>query len=308
MSDDPIVLRDVEEIRSYTVERPLGFVPTMGYLHEGHLSLVRRAREECATVVVSVFVNPLQFGPGEDFERYPRDLERDTALAKVAGTDALFMPEVAALYPEGFATEVRVRGVEDVLEGAARSGHFAGVATVLAKLLNIVGPERMYMGQKDAQQAFLVGRMIRDLNFPTQLVVCPTVREPDGLAMSSRNVYLSGEEREAAAAIPRALFAARDAGSADPDILEKTVREILASEPIIALEYVSANDAATLGPVTPGTVEILLSLAARVEDPAHRQRGNKAVEVRQVLRLSSSLAVGNFTKSAVADNIRLGRT
>jgi pantoate--beta-alanine ligase len=251
-------------MRSYTIKKPLGFVPTMGYLHEGHLSLVRRAREECATVVVSIFVNPLQFGPGEDFERYPRDLERDTALAKVAGTDALFMPEVAALYPEGFATEVRVRGVEDILEGAARPGHFAGVATVLAKLLNIVGPERMYMGQKDAQQAFLVGRMIRDLNFPTQLVVCPTVRESDGLAMSSRNVYLSGEEREAAAAIPRALFAARDTGSADPDILEKTVREILTSDPLIAPEYVSANDAATLGPVTPGTLEILLSLAAHI--------------------------------------------
>src|SRR5919199_406417 len=264
MSDDPIVLRDVEEMQSYTIEKPLGFVPTMGYLHEGHLSLVRRAREECATVVVSVFVNPLQFGSGEDFTRYPRDPERDTLLAKEAGADAMFMPEAAELYPEGFATEVRVREVEDVLEGAARPGHFAGVATVLAKLLNIVGPERMYMGQKDAQQTFLVGRMIRDLNFPTQLVVCPTVREPDGLAMSSRNVYLSGEEREAAAAIPRALFAARDTGSGDPDILEKTVREILPSEPLIALEYVSANDAATLGLVTPGTVEILLSLAARV--------------------------------------------
>src|SRR5919199_2924461 len=241
MSDDPIVLRDVEEMRSYTVEKPLGFVPTMGYLHEGHLSLVRRAREECATVVVSVFVNPLQFGPGEDFERYPRDLERDTALAKAAGADALFMPEVATLYPEGFATEVRVREVEDVLEGAARPGHFAGVATVLAKLLNIVGPERMYMGQKDAQQAFLVGRMIRDLNFPTQLVVCPTVREPDGLALSSRNVYLDRKERAAAAAIPRALFAAQDAGFADPVALEKTVREALVSEPLVALEYVSAN-------------------------------------------------------------------
>src|ERR687885_663866 len=172
MSDDPIVLRDVEEMRSYMVEKPLGFVPTMGYLHEGHLSLVRRAREECATVVVSVFVNPLQFGR-----------------------------------------------VEDVLEGAARPGHFAGVATVLAKLLNIVGPQRMYMGQKDAQQAFLVGRMIRDLNFPTEPVVCPTIREPDGLAMSSRNAYLRREERSAAAVIPRALFAARDTGSTDPRAL-----------------------------------------------------------------------------------------
>ena len=236
----------------------------MGYLHEGHLSLVRRAREECATVVVSIFVNPLQFGPGEDFTRYPRDPERDTALAKEAGADALFMPETNELYPEGFATEIRVRGVEDILEGAARPGHFTGVATVLAKLLNIIDPETMYMGQKDAQQAFLVGRMIRDLNFPTRLAVCPTVREPDGLAMSSRNVYLKKDERSAAAAIPRALFAARDTGSTDPEVLEETVREALAAKPLIALEYVSANDAATLGPVTPGTVEILLSLAARV--------------------------------------------
>jgi pantoate--beta-alanine ligase len=264
VNDEPVVLRGVEEMRAFAARRPLGLVPTMGYLHEGHLSLVRRAREECAAVVVSIFVNPLQFAPGEDFERYPRNAEQDTAFAKEAGADALFMPEVAALYPEGFATEVRVRGVEDVLEGAARPGHFAGVATVLAKLLNIVGPERMYMGQKDAQQAFVVGRMIRDLNFPTELVVCPTVREPDGLAMSSRNVYLGEEERLAAAAIPRALFAAWDLHSADPEVLEQAVREALISEPLVALEYVSANDAATLGPVEPGTGEILLSLAAHV--------------------------------------------
>ena len=257
-------LRSVEEMQSYAGERPLGFVPTMGCLHEGHLSLARRAREECATVVVSIFVNPLQFGPKEDFGRYPRDPKRDMALAKEAGADALFMPEVADLYPKDFETEVRVRGLEDVLEGAARPGHFAGVATVLAKLLNIVGPDRMYMGQKDAQQAFLVDRMIRDLNFPTYLVVCPTVREPDGLAMSSRNAYLNEEERVAAAAIPRVLFTARDASSTKPEILEETVREALISERLIALEYVCANDAATLGPVTSETRKILLSLAALV--------------------------------------------
>jgi pantoate--beta-alanine ligase len=264
MNREPLILRGVEEMRTFAARRPLGLVPTMGYLHEGHLALVRRAREECATVVVSVFVNPLQFGPGEDFERYPRDPEQDMALAQEAGVEALFMPELVELYPEEFSTEVRVRGVEDVLEGAARPGHFVGVATVLAKLLNIVGPDRMYMGQKDAQQAFLAGRMIRDLNFPTELIVCSTVREPDGLAMSSRNVYLGEEERAAAAAIPRALFAAWDLGSFDPDALEHTVREALASEPLVALEYVSANDAATLGPVESGTGEVLLSLAARV--------------------------------------------
>lgn len=264
MNDQISVLRGVEEMRAFAARRPVGFVPTMGYLHEGHLSLVCRARQECATVVVSIFVNPLQFGPSDDFERYPRDPGRDLALAREAGADAVFTPDTADIYPEGFATEVRVRGVEDILEGAARPGHFAGVATVVAKLLNIVGPDRMYMGQKDAQQAFLVGRMIRDLNFPTRLVVCPTVREHDGLAMSSRNVYLSEEERAAAAAIPQALFAARDTGSTDPHVLEETVREALSAESLIVLEYVSANDAATLGAGTPETEEILLSLAARV--------------------------------------------
>lgn len=251
-------------MRAYGTESPLGLVPTLGYLHEGHLSLIRRAREECVAVVVSVFVNPLQFGPNEDLARYPRDPERDLKLAREAGADVLFMPEAAELYPAGFKTEVRVRGIEDVLEGAARPGHFAGVATVLAKLLNIVGPDRMYMGQKDAQQAFLTGRMIQDLDFPTRLVVAPTVREPDGLAMSSRNVYLNEEERAAAAAIPRAFSTARDTNSADPEVLEKIVRAALAKEPLVELEYVSANDAATLGPVGPKTGEVLLSLAARV--------------------------------------------
>ncbi len=251
-------------MRAYGTERPLGLVPTLGYLHEGHLSLIRRAREECATVVVSVFVNPLQFGPGEDLARYPRDLERDRELAREAGADAVFIPETAELYPEGYTTEVRVRGIEDVLEGAARPGHFAGVATVLAKLLNIVGPDRIYMGQKDAQQSFLVGRMIQDLNFPTRLVVAPTVREPDGLAMSSRNVYMNEEERAAAAAIPRALSVARDTKSKAPEVLEQTVREEVAKEPLVQLEYVFAMDDATLGPVGPKTGEVLLSVAARV--------------------------------------------
>ncbi|CAN5287880.1 pantoate--beta-alanine ligase [soil metagenome] len=264
MSREIKTLRTIAEMRAYGIEVPLGLVPTLGYLHEGHLSLIRRAREECAAVVVSVFVNPLQFGPNEDLALYPRDPERDLKLAREAGADALFMPEAAELYPRDFTTEVRVRGIEDVLEGAARPGHFAGVATVLAKLLNVVGPDRMYMGQKDAQQAFLTGRMIQDLDFPTRLVVAPTVREPDGLAMSSRNVYLNEEERTAAAAIPRALSTARDTGSADPEVLEKTVREELAKEPLVELEYVSADDAATLGPVGPKTGEVLLSLAARV--------------------------------------------
>ncbi len=259
----PKMLRSIEEMRAFEAVRPLGLVPTMGYLHEGHLSLVRRAREECAAVVLSIFVNPMQFGPQEDLERYPRDEGRDLALAREAGVDAVFAPEAREMYPAGFTTEVRVRGIEDVLEGAARPGHFAGVATVLAKLLNIVGPDRMYMGQKDAQQAVVTRRMISDLDFPARLVVCPTVREPDGLAMSSRNVYLGPEERAAAAVLYRALTTARRSGNRSPEILEEVVRETVLTEPLVELEYVSASDAGSLGPVTADTREVLLSLAAR---------------------------------------------
>ena len=265
---EPKVLRGVEEMRSYRTGygagRSLGFVPTLGYLHEGHLSLLRKAREECSMVALSIFVNPLQFGPDEDLDRYPRDADRDLRLASEEGVDVVFVPEAAELYPEGFTTEVRVPDLENILEGAARPGHFAGVATVLAKLLNIVAPDKMYMGRKDAQQALLVRRMMQDLNFSADLVVCPTVREPDGLAMSSRNAYMTPDEREAAAAIPRALFAARESGSRQARVLEESVRQALAREPLVELEYVAATDAGSLGPAVPETGEVLLSLAARV--------------------------------------------
>ncbi len=263
MGNELKVLRSIEEMRSFAVPGSLSLVPTMGYLHEGHLSLARRAREECGAVVISIFVNPMQFGPAEDLGRYPRDEAGDLELAREVGADAVFIPEAREVYPGGFTTEVRVRGLEDVLEGAARPGHFAGVATVLAKLLNIVGPDRMYMGQKDAQQAVIVRRMIEDLNFPARLVVCPTVREPDGLAMSSRNVYLNDEERSAAPVLYRALSAARDSGSRDPQELEESVRATVSSEPLVGLEYVRAVDSSSLGPVTEES-EILLSLAARL--------------------------------------------
>ena len=184
-------------------------------------------------------------------------------LAREVGANAVFIPEAGEIYPDGFTTEVRVRGLEDVLEGASRPNHFTGVATVLAKLLNIVGPDRMYMGQKDAQQAVIVRCMIKDLDFPTRLVVCPTVREPDGLAMSSRNVYLNGDERAVAPTLFRALTKARDSGSRDPKELEKMVGEIISTEPIIGLEYVSAVDSTTLGPASERG-EILLSLAAQL--------------------------------------------
>ncbi len=251
--------------------RPVGLVPTMGYLHEGHLSLIRRAREECGSVIVSIFVNPLQFGPSEDLDRYPRDEERDLALAREEGVDAVFTPIPEEMYPEGFAAEVRVRGLEDVLEGAARPGHFAGVTTVLAKLLNLTGPDRMYMGQKDAQQAVVVRRMMADLGFAASLVVCPTVREQDGLALSSRNVYLALEEREAAAAIPRALSAAREQArdfAGPPSELAGTLREAakreLARETELEVEYVSADDADTLEEATDESRAVLLSCAVRI--------------------------------------------
>ncbi|MGB3633564.1 MAG: pantoate--beta-alanine ligase [Rubrobacteraceae bacterium] len=264
MSTQPQVLHGIDEMKAFEKKMPLGFVPTMGYLHEGHLSLLRRAREECSSVVLSIFINPLQFGPDDDLDRYPRDEDQDLLLAREVGADAVFIPRAEEMYPEAFTTEVRVLGLEDVLEGAARPDHFAGVATVLAKLLNVVRPDRMYMGQKDAQQAVLVRRMIEDLHFPTRLVTCPTVREPDGLAMSSRNVYLSSEERSAATVLQKALFEARDSGERAPKILEERVRKTVSTEPLVDLEYISASDSRTLGPVEPDTSEILLSLAARL--------------------------------------------
>ncbi|WP_047865268.1 pantoate--beta-alanine ligase [Rubrobacter aplysinae] len=275
------VLRNAGDMRSFAGksggavgESSVGLVPTMGYLHEGHLSLVRRARRECGAVVVSIFVNPLQFGPAEDLDRYPRDEERDLRLAEEAGVDAVFLPRPEEMYPVGFTTEVRVRGLEDVLEGASRPGHFAGVATVLVKLLNVVGPDRMYMGQKDAQQAVVVRRMMRDLGFAASLVVCPTVRERDGLALSSRNVYLSAAGREAALAIPRALRAAEEAGQAGdgepPARLAHRLRELvkgdLTLQEGLEVDYVSAADAESLGDAADGTRAILLSCAAKAGD------------------------------------------
>src|SRR5262249_16905411 len=183
----------------------LGLVPTMGYLHEGHLSLVRRAKQECGVVAVSIFVNPTQFGPNEDFARYPRDFERDLALLKKEQTDLIFAPSGAEIYPPGHATAVEVGAVTYVLEGAVRPGHFRGVATVVCKLFNIVQPTRAYFGQKDAQQTVVISKMARDLDMPVEVTVCPTVREPDGLAMSSRNMYLAGDARRAATELYRAL-------------------------------------------------------------------------------------------------------
>ena len=217
--------------------RSIGLVPTMGALHDGHLSLIGRARARCDVVVVSVFVNPAQFSPGEDFEAYPRDEQRDAMQAADAGADLLFAPPPGAVYPDGFCTEVSVSGVTEVLEGASRGPeHFRGVATVVAKLFNMVGPDVAFFGQKDAQQAAVIRRMAADLDFPVAIEVCPTVREPDGLAMSSRNAYLQGRERERAVALWRALAAAERCvldGERDADRVPAAATEVLEAHGVV---------------------------------------------------------------------------
>jgi len=230
----------------------LGFVPTMGALHEGHLSLVRRARRECERVAVSLFVNPTQFGPGEDFQRYPRDLPRDLALLEAEGVDTIFTPTVEEMYPEGFSTWVTVERLAERWEGASRPGHFRGVATVVLKLLNLVRPDRAYFGEKDYQQLRVVERMVRDLNVPTTIVACPTVREPDGLALSSRNAHLSPGERRAATVLWRALTAARagyERRERDGATLRRIAEGVIAEEPLARLDYVAVADPTTLEPV-----------------------------------------------------------
>jgi pantoate--beta-alanine ligase len=248
-------------------ERPVGLVPTMGALHEGHLALLERARAECATVVMSLFVNPTQFAPGEDLRSYPRSEDGDARLAAAAGVDVVFAPAAPEMYPDGFATTVHVAGVSEHLEGAARgSSHFDGVATVVAKLLNIVGPQVAYFGQKDAQQALVIRRLVRDLDMPVLIEVCPTVRAGDGLALSSRNAYLSDSERVRATALQRGLAAAAAviaAGERDADAALTPAREELAAAEI-ETEYLEISDPETLAPVARIEGPVLIAVAARV--------------------------------------------
>jgi pantoate--beta-alanine ligase len=243
---------------------PVGLVPTMGYLHEGHLSLVRRARAECASVAVSIFVNPTQFGPHEDLSAYPRDLPRDLSLLEAEGVDLVWTPTPEVMYPRDFQTWVTVEELTGRLEGAMRPGHFRGVTTVVAKLFNGVLPQRAYFGQKDAQQALVIRQMTHDLNFPIEVVICPIVREPDGLAMSSRNAYLNPRERWAATVLYRALSAGRiafEAGERDAGRLRRIVAEIVASEPLARLQYVSCAHPGTLQELEVVSDSALLSLA-----------------------------------------------
>jgi pantoate--beta-alanine ligase len=245
----------------------VGLVPTMGYLHEGHLSLVRRARQECDHVVVTIFVNPTQFGPKEDLSRYPRDLERDLSLLEPLGVDLVWIPTNEIIYPPGYQTWVEVETITRLLEGAMRPGHFRGVTTVVAKLFNAVQPHNAYFGQKDAQQAAVIRQMTRDLSYPIEIVVCPIVREPDGLAMSSRNVYLDPGQRKAATVLSRALRAAQEAyqhGERDAAKLKGKMKEVLAREPLADVQYVSCADYDTLEELDTVKGKALLSMAVVV--------------------------------------------
>jgi pantoate--beta-alanine ligase len=247
--------------------RVLGFVPTMGALHEGHLSLVRRARAECGVVAASIFVNPLQFGPGEDFGKYPRTFEEDCKRLEAEGVEVLFAPEAAEMYPEGAVTTVTVSGVGDRLDGASRPGHFTGVATIVAKLLHVVGPDRSYFGQKDAAQLAVLRQMVRDLNFNVELVGCAIVRDADGLALSSRNRYLSETERRHALVLQRALLRIEQLiakGERKSSALMQGGMEVLLAVPEARTDYLAIVDADSLLPVTLVETGTLVAIAAHV--------------------------------------------
>jgi pantoate--beta-alanine ligase len=245
----------------------LGFVPTMGYLHEGHLTLVLQALTENKFAAASIFVNPTQFGPKEDFKKYPRDPERDLAMLKEVGTHLVFMPTVEEMYPEGSNSWVDVAGVTERLEGAHRPGHFRGVATVVAKLFNIVEPTRSYFGQKDAQQLLVIKKMVADLNMNTEVVAAATVREPDGLAMSSRNTYLNPKERQAALVLWKALSLSKEMylkGERNADRLRQAMTQLISQEPLATIDYVSVANTKTLQEFSQIQGPALVSMAVRI--------------------------------------------
>ncbi len=245
----------------------IGFVPTMGYLHEGHLSLMRQARLDNHALVVSIFVNPTQFGPNEDYDSYPRDLEEDTVMLREVGCDVLFTPSAEEMYPDGNVTTVSVAGLTDRLCGASRPGHFDGVTTVVNKLFNITKPHRAYFGLKDYQQYRVLDRMVTDLDMDIEIIGLPTIREKDGLAMSSRNAYLSADERENALTLSRSLETARkmvSEGERDPVVIESRVKELIESQPLLSIDYVSIVDEGDLSPIDILDKPALLALAVRV--------------------------------------------
>jgi pantoate--beta-alanine ligase len=263
------LVTDISEMQSLSLSarkagRSIGFVPTMGFLHEGHLSLIRAARAENDVVVVSIFVNPAQFGPGEDFQKYPRNLDRDKPMAEQAGTDILFCPSAEDMYPEGFSTYVEETKLSKHLCGLSRPTHFRGVTTVVLKLFNIVLPDIAYFGQKDAQQALIIKRMARDLNLLVKIKVLPIVRENDGLAMSSRNSYLSSEQRKGATVLYKALMEARrliDSGETRADRIKSKMREIIASVKEAKIDYISIVNQDTLDDIEEMRGNVLIALA-----------------------------------------------
>ena len=265
-------IQSVAEMKAFCREitrqgRTLGFVPTMGALHEGHASLVRASRAQCHATAVSIFVNPLQFGPTEDLDKYPRAMERDSKLLQELGVDVLYAPTVNEMYPAGATTYVEVSGISDRLDGASRPGHFRGVATVVAKLFEIVRPDRAFFGQKDAAQVAVLRRMVRDLDMDVELVVCPIVRERDGLAMSSRNVYLNADQRKQALILNRSLMRvqhAADAGERDVTKLIEIGKSVIAEEPAARLDYFAIVDSDTLEPVADVSRPALVAVAAYV--------------------------------------------
>ncbi len=262
------IVKTIAELRNLRpkLAKPLGFVPTMGYLHEGHLELVRRARAETRTVAVSIFVNPTQFGPHEDFKQYPRDPERDLALLEKEGADLVFMPSAEEMYPPDFDSWVEVGKLTERLEGAARPGHFRGVATVVAKLFNIVRPDKAYFGQKDAQQLLVIKKMTADLDMGIEVVAVPTVREPDGLAMSSRNTYLNAEERKQVAVLYQSLKLAQKLyaeGEKDAKVIKAQMTALIGQQPLAKIEYISIADAETLDELDKLKPPALISMAVR---------------------------------------------
>jgi len=263
------IIRTIPEMREarQTMPGPVGFVPTMGYLHEGHLSLVQGSKQDNLSTVVSIFVNPTQFGPKDDFNRYPRDERRDISMLEKAGVDVVFLPSAQDMYPSGFNTWVDVSGITDRLEGAARPGHFRGVATVCNKLFNIILPEKAYFGQKDAQQLAVIKKMVTDLNMNLDIVAVPTLREADGLAMSSRNSYLTPKEREAAAVLYKSLCLAGKMaadGEHGAESIKTTMSELIETEPLAKIEYISVADTVSLQELENIRSQALISLAVRI--------------------------------------------
>lgn len=268
-----LIFTNIDEVRSYLKEKKelgktIGFVPTMGYLHKGHQSLIERAKKENDVVVVSIFVNPTQFGVGEDFDKYPRDLANDRLIAAEAGADLIFAPSIDEMYPEGYQTFVEVNELTKTLCGKSRPTHFRGVTTVVAKLFNIIKPDRAYFGQKDAQQAIVIKRMVKDLNMDIDIVVNPIIREADGLAMSSRNVYLSKEAREQATVLSYSLDYAREMilkGERDAEVIKNNITKLINQKPLANIDYVSIVNIDTLLDLEHITGTILIALAVKFE-------------------------------------------